>query len=82
MTYFVPPAETNWLFTTKNLQALSSLCSGEKRPRITTRKVRKCDLPQCPSLLDLSKNHTRCAFQIKEYYLISPRGFTLSSIFT
>ena len=62
MTYFVPPAETNWLFTAKNLHALSSICSDAKRPRITTCKVRKRDLPQCHSLMDLAKKSHQVSF--------------------
>ncbi len=65
MVYFVPPAETNWLFTTKNLHALNKLCSEAKRPRITTCKVRKRDLPRCPSLLDLAKKSHHVSFPQK-----------------
>ena len=65
MVYFVPPNETNWLFTQKNLKALASLCSEGKRPRITTCKVRKRDLPKCRSLLDLTKKSHRVRFHIK-----------------
>ena len=65
MVYFVPPAETNWLFTKKNLQALNELCSDHKRPRITTCRVRKVDLPRCRSLLDMAKKSHRVSFPVK-----------------
>ena len=40
-TYYVPSNETNWLFSVKNLEALSRLCSDSKRPRITTTRHRR-----------------------------------------
>ncbi|MEM7208604.1 MAG: hypothetical protein AAF434_12335 [Pseudomonadota bacterium] len=62
MIYTVPSSETHWLFKTESLHNLVALCSSDKRPRITTRRARKKELPTTPSVVDLGRKTRLVSF--------------------